>query len=111
VRDYGKIAPSFWTDHNGKLWKIPQIKGRLKPGKIPSHAALRDYVIMRDGKKCRGCGKSNNEARLVADHIISRRNGGSHHTDNLQCLCDSCNAKKANLIDSNGVQNGEIQKG
>lgn len=31
-----------------------------------------------------------------------RRNGGSHHPSNLQCLCDPCNARKAGLVDSKG---------
>jgi len=89
----------YWTDHNGKHWIVPQIKGRLKCSKIPSHAALREYVIYRDGGKCKECGAMN---MLVADHIVSRRNSGSHHPDNLQCLCDSCNARKAGLIDAKG---------
>ena len=88
---------THWTDRNGSNWKIPTIKGRLKPGKIPCHRALRSFVIERDNGKCRICGSVND---LVADHIISRRNGGSHHPDNLQCLCDSCNARKSGLIDS-----------
>jgi 5-methylcytosine-specific restriction endonuclease McrA len=85
-----------WTDHLGRTWKVPQIKGRLKPGKCAGHAALRDFVIHRDGGACKSCGTTH---RLVADHIVSRRNGGTHHPKNLQCLCDGCNARKANLVD------------
>jgi 5-methylcytosine-specific restriction endonuclease McrA len=41
-----------------------------------------------------------------ADHIVSRRNGGSHHPDSLRVLCDSCNAAKTGLVDarSGGVR-------
>lgn len=88
-----------WTDHLGRTWKVPQIAHRLKPGKCPGHAALREFVIHRDGGRCRQCGSTE---RLVADHIVSRRNGGTHHPDNLQCLCDSCNARKAGQIDAKG---------
>lgn len=88
-------CPSFWQDHNGKFWKEPEIIGRLKM-RIPSHRALREFVIHRDGRKCVVCGSQEN---LVADHILSRRNGGRHHPSNMQCLCDSCNALKANSID------------
>lgn len=95
MREYAKIGPTFWTDHHGRRWPEPTIKGRLKM-RIPSHAALRDFVIERDGRKCRRCGATES---LVADHILSRRNGGRHHPDNMQCLCDSCNARKANLED------------
>ena len=101
MRDYGKVSPQFWTDHLGRQWIEPQIKGRLKM-RIPSHRALREYVIHRDGSKCVTCGATE---MLVADHIISRRNGGRHHPSNMQCLCDSCNARKAGLVDAKGAQN------
>lgn len=86
----------FWTDHLGRDWVVPQIKGRLKM-RIPSHRALREFVIHRDGGRCKHCGSVD---RLVADHIVSRRNGGAHHPSNLQCLCDSCNARKAATVDA-----------
>lgn len=91
----------FWTDHHGEVRHVPQIKGRLKCGKVPGHAALREFVLHRDGYKCRHCGATD-VLRLVADHVVSRRNGGSHHPDNLQCLCHSCNSRKAGLIDAKG---------
>lgn len=100
MRDYGQVTPTFWIDHLGREWKTPQIIGRLKCGKSAGHRALREFVIFRDGGKCKQCGSTTN---LVADHIISRRNGGSHHPSNLQCLCDSCNARKAALVDSKGA--------
>jgi hypothetical protein len=87
----------YWIDHDGTSRAVPKIKGRLKCGKCPGHAALRAFVIRRDGGKCVRCGSS---SRLVADHILSRRNGGTHHPDNLQCLCESCNARKASVEDA-----------
>lgn len=96
MRDYGKVSPQFWVDHLGRQWPEPQIKGRLKM-RIPSHRALREFVIHRDGGKCRRCSST---VDLVADHVLSRRNGGRHHPDNLQCLCASCNARKVGLEDS-----------
>lgn len=88
----------YWVDHNGNAWIVPQIKGRLK-SRIPAHRALIAYVIQRDGAKCRQCG-STDLLRLVADHIVSRRNGGAHHPDNMQCLCHSCNSTKAGRVDA-----------
>lgn len=87
----------LWTDQHGKKWKVPEILGRLKCGKIPCHRALREFVIWRDGGVCKICGVA---PAVVADHIISRRNGGSHHPDNLQAACDSCNARKASTVDA-----------
>lgn len=94
MRDYATVSPVFWTDQYGRQWKVPTILGRLKM-RIPCHRALRDFVINRD-KCCKMCGATEN---LVADHILSRRNGGSHHPDNMQALCASCNAIKASTVD------------
>ncbi|MGE5522596.1 MAG: HNH endonuclease [Rhodospirillaceae bacterium] len=86
-----------WTDHHGRTWRVPQIRGRLKCGKIPCHRALREFVFHRDGYQRKHCGSTE---KLVPDHIVSRRNGGAHHPDNLQTLCDSCNARKAGAVDA-----------
>lgn len=69
--------------------------------KILSHWMLREFVIRRDGGRCRSCGATDD---LIADHIVSRRNGGSHHPDNMQCLCQSCNSRKSAVVDSKGRQ-------
>lgn len=93
ARDYADV----WTDHHGVTRLVPVIKGRLKHGKFPGHRALREFVIWRSGGHCCQCGADDD---LIADHIVSRRNGGSHHPNNLQCLCQSCNSRKAGLIDA-----------
>lgn len=90
---------STWVDQYGQTRKTPTLPGRLKCSKIPLHRDLRDFVIQRD-KVCQWCGTAND---LIADHIVSRRNGGSHHPSNMQALCQSCNSKKAGLIDAKGV--------
>lgn len=90
---------THWIDDLGRRWRESRAKGRLRM-RVPSHRALREFVIRRDGGKCRECRGTD---RLVADHIVSRRNGGRHHPDNMQCLCDSCNSRKAGLIDSKVV--------
>jgi 5-methylcytosine-specific restriction endonuclease McrA len=95
-------SPDTWVDHDGNVLKVPTIKGRLKAGRIPLHAALRRFVFARDGHKCVQCGRAD---KLVPDHIQSRRNGGSHHPSNLQTLCESCNARKVGLIDAKWGRN------
>lgn len=89
-------APPTWTDLNGVERPTPQIIGRLKPGKVRSHRALRELVVARDGS-CRWCGAT---VDLIADHIISRRNGGAHHPLNFQALCQRCNSRKVGLVDA-----------
>ncbi len=100
----------LWTDGEGKTWPVPQIRGRLKCGKIPLHRRLRNLVIERDGRRCKKCGVegvppdeyTHGKVMLIADHIVSRRNGGTHHPDNLQALCEPCNARKASQVDALG---------
>jgi hypothetical protein len=90
----------FWVDTDGTVRRTPQIKGRLKYGKLPGHLAVREYVLNRDNRTCRACGATEADgALLVADHIVSRRNGGTHHPDNMQCLCDPCNSRKVSTVD------------
>lgn len=96
MHPYGITPHGFWIDHLGRQWAEPTIKGRLKM-RIPSHRALREFIIHRDGARCVLCGARES---LVADHIVSRRNGGRHHPSNMQCMCDSCNARKAGLTDA-----------
>lgn len=96
------MSAEYWTDFDGKRWKVPQTTGRLKPGKCPGHRALREFVIRRDGGRCAICARTHPDDPfgLVADHIVSRRNGGSHHPQNLRALCNSCNSAKAGSQDA-----------
>lgn len=103
-------APRHWIDNDGKRWRTMNIIGRIKY-RIPGAYALRRFVYARDGFACVRCGAKaimkpgwdgseclgveGQEFGMVLDHIISRRNGGAHHPDNLQTMCDSCNARKA----------------
>lgn len=118
MREYGQIQCSFWTDHHGAERKVPTTKWRLD-FRNSSHRALRSFVFIRDGFKCQMCGISSGtppdgydgsfapkcaDSYLVVDHIVSRCRGDgcTHHPDNLQTLCDPCNARKRNLTDVRG---------
>lgn len=91
-----KNPAEYWTDHTGREWKVPVIKDRLRPHQIAGHAALKAHVICRDGGKCRQCGSCD---ELVVDHVVSKRNGGTHDPDNLRSLCKVCNDAKSNYED------------
>ena len=106
--------PNTWVDDLGRRWRVPAAIGRLRFAKIPSHAALRRYVFVRDVGKCAHCGDTaaipcdydgvealgtRSGKCLVPDHIVSIRNGGTHHPKNLQSLCAPCNSKKASTVD------------
>ena len=52
----------------------------------PEWRALRLAVLTRDRFLCTGCGGRAN----IADHIVSRRNGGSDDMANLRAMCVAC---------------------
>jgi 5-methylcytosine-specific restriction endonuclease McrA len=56
--------------------------------------AVRARVMERDDFKCRRCGWSAPEVKLVLDHIIPVARGGTCEEDNLHVLCWDCNAGK-----------------
>lgn len=62
---------------------------KLNSRKYRTH---KERVFARDGRICRYCG---NDENLQIDHIISRKNGGTHDLDNLQVLCRDCNLRKS----------------
>lgn len=100
MRSYGiraELAPATWTDDSGITRRTPQVIGRLR-STCPGHAAHKVFIVRRDGH-CMDCGSTD---RLVADHILSRRLGGAHHPSNMQALCESCNARKACLVEGAG---------
>lgn len=115
MRDYAKVAPQFWIDHNGHVWPVIQSHRRLK-FKYPLHAAHRAFVFHRDGYKCTRCdayavcvpenydGKETLQTNtlissgykdfLVVDHILTLNAGGLNVIENFQTLCETCNKKK-----------------
>lgn len=56
---------------------------------------IRFAVLERDRFRCRYCGATAEDARLVIDHILPVAVGGSDDMDNLATACDLCNAGKA----------------
>lgn len=64
----------------------------------PASAWAKKKLIKRDSC-CVGCGETR-ERRLLADHVVSRRNGGRTRLNNLQLLCRHCNTRKAHLVDA-----------
>ena len=49
----------------------------------------REYVLFRDGHKCRCCRGKSKDIRLNVHHIESRKTGGDA-PDNLVTLCETC---------------------
>ncbi len=110
---YRTLDTSFWTDpKTGKRIKILSNRYRMRYPKVHSHAVIRAFVHTRDDFTCQVCGRrsetpsdydgrtalvSTDGVLIVVDHKISLQRGGTNHPDNLQTLCDPCNARKFSL--------------
>lgn len=57
--------------------------------------SLRYAVLRRDGFKCRYCGASAEETKLVVDHVVPDSHGGPTEAANLASACVPCNRGKA----------------
>ena len=53
---------------------------------------VREYVLFRDGHKCRCCKGKSKDSKLQVHHIESRKTGGDA-PNNLITLCSECHAK------------------
>ena len=63
---------------------------------------LRFSILLRDGFKCKTCGRSplnSHGVELHVDHIIPWSRGGETVADNLQTKCKECNLGKGNAFD------------
>jgi HNH endonuclease len=56
---------------------------------------LRYEVLRRDGNRCRYCGVTADEAKIVVDAVVPEALGGSHKDPaNLVAACEPCNSGK-----------------
>lgn len=60
-------------------------------------ASLRWHIFARDGFTCRYCGARAGQdgVELAVDHVISVKDGGDNHPDNLVAACRRCNGGKS----------------
>jgi 5-methylcytosine-specific restriction endonuclease McrA len=54
-------------------------------------------IWLRDGKRCRYCGKKVTLKEATQDHVYPKSKGGLNSFRNLVCSCRKCNEKKRNL--------------
>lgn len=77
----------------------PQRPASAKDLRAKSHDTtkkLRFRIFMRDGFKCRYCGRSPPEVELHLDHVVPLSRGGTDDESNLCAACQACNAGKGN---------------
>ena len=70
------------------------IPKRTDLGKLPSYRSHGKALYGEQGGNCNGCGTHFQVQHLTVDHIIARNKGGTDHIENLQLLCNHCNAVK-----------------
>lgn len=51
---------------------------------------LREWVLVRDDRQCRYCGRY----ASTLDHVVPRAGGGETTEDNLVAACEPCNKEK-----------------
>lgn len=89
------MSAKFWVDQFGNSHRV------LAPRRLNYSQSgpkqLRDFIYQRDGYRCAICLSAD---FLVIDHIVSLKNGGSNHPDNLRTLCATCNTRKTGLFDA-----------
>ncbi len=91
IIDYSK---GYSTEH----YDIGTILFGKEPQK-PRFEELKKIVFARDNYTCKICGKTAEEGVvLTIDHIVPLSLGGTHELNNLQTLCQHCNAMKADKI-------------
>lgn len=65
---------------------------RSRASNYTKRPEVRQRIFLRDNNRCVECGSIQD---LTVDHIISIYRGGTDDDDNLQTLCNHCNAGKA----------------
>lgn len=80
---------------------VYRLAGRLQlaadsGGRKPINLRTRAAVLIANGSRCAMCGRSPSldAIRLVVDHKVPKAWGGTDSIENLQPLCDDCNAGK-----------------
>lgn len=83
------VASSDWPGWDKYIGPAPTPEPRYEKADIPNN--LRRAVFARDGYACLHCGATET---LCADHIVPEVKGGPTTLENLQTLCNRCNARK-----------------
>jgi hypothetical protein len=71
---------------------------RYQPNRQHMSLRTRFDVLECDGFRCRYCGATSEDAKLVVDHVIPVVEGGTNDLDNLVTACHPCNAGKGKRV-------------
>jgi len=79
----------FFLKRNGECERCSEIIRERKMSKAK-------VLWLRDGKRCRYCGKKITFKNSTVDHIKPKSKGGSNTYANMVNACKTCNEKKSN---------------
>ena len=96
LRERSWWSPTYEWELRHARWLARRLERDARP-RAPRAITptLRALILERDGFRCRRCGCSPADARLVIDHIVPVARGGSCTATNLQTLCVPCNQGKS----------------
>lgn len=93
--DYAKsqfglfLSPAFCTKAPIGLYIDINVPGKRKGNRT---TPFREDVLIRDGRKCLLCNKSEEDGiKLTMQHVIPLSKGGETTAENLVTLCERCN--------------------
>ena len=91
--------------------KNPDVKGvEYQQGEQLGFWNVREYILFRDGHKCRYCKGKSKDSILNVHHLESRQTGGNA-PNNLITLCKTCHKKyHKGLIKLDGIKRGKSFK-
>jgi 5-methylcytosine-specific restriction endonuclease McrA len=63
-----------------------------------SYYGYREFILQRDGRRCRYCGTELQGKNVHIDHVYPVAMGGIDHPDNLVASCKKCNTEKRDRV-------------
>lgn len=100
-------TPSRWSKISADVLEFFEVEGdtlktdilerwsrerRRLEGRQPMSAAVRAFVLERDGYRCTYCEAT--DGPFEVDHILPVSRGGGNEFENLTCACKPCNRSK-----------------
>lgn len=83
---------------DGKVRLFVERRSTRVSNRRPVSMALRWELLVRDGFRCRYCGRSSPDVALAIDHIIPVARGGTDDPSNLTVACVDCNGGKSDRL-------------
>lgn len=106
-----QLAEVFCIEHvSGHRYKIVDWQLEEKPASGNMNRRVR-FEVLQSGR-CNRCGHTveDDGVKLVVDHVIPRRWGGSDDISNLQPLCEECNGGKKDYYGTFDQYSDEIRE-